>query len=196
VKVLAQFLTAASDARHFPVPGPPEIAFLGRSNVGKSSVINSLLGTKIARTSSTPGRTRSINFFTVRWPGRPKPEVIFTDLPGYGYAKVPKSMMASWRVLVNAYLEEAEALRLMFLLLDARRTPADYDKQMHHWTKAAGIDERVVLTKSDKLSNNQLAKSKTAIARELEIDTAAMIPASAVTKQGVDQVRREIVSRL
>ena len=164
---------------------------VGRSNVGKSSLINAVLKRKaIARVSQTPGKTQAIHFYLVN------DLFHIVDLPGYGYAKVPKSMMASWRVLVNAYLEEAEALRLMFLLLDARRTPADYDKQMHHWTKAAGIDERVVLTKSDKLSNNQLAKSKTAIARELEIDTAAMIPASAVTKQGVDQVRREIVSRL
>ena len=84
MRVLARFLAAATDAAHFPAPSLPEIAFLGRSNVGKSSVINSLVGAKMARTSSTPGRTRSINFFEIRWPGKPQPELIFADLPGYG----------------------------------------------------------------------------------------------------------------
>ena len=87
MRVLSRFVAAATDLAHFPAPALPEIAFLGRSNVGKSSVINSLLGAKIARTSSTPGRTRSINFFEIRWAGKPQPELIFADLPGYGYAK-------------------------------------------------------------------------------------------------------------
>ena len=88
MRVLTRFLAAATDATHFPAPSVPEVAFLGRSNVGKSSVINSLVGTKLARTSSTPGRTRSINFFEIRWAGKPRPELIFADLPGYGYAKI------------------------------------------------------------------------------------------------------------
>src|SRR5207245_1405899 len=117
------------------------------------------------------------------------------DLPGYGYAKVAKSTTASWRALVNSYLENTEALRLLFLLLDVRRTPGEQDKQMHEWTKAAGIDERILLTKSDKVSNNQLAKNKTTIARELGVDTAAMIPCSVVTRKGIEDVRREIASR-
>src|SRR6202161_3798864 len=89
---LSTFLTAATAVAHFPAPALPEVAFLGRSNVGKSSVINSLLGAKIAKTSSTPGRTRSINFFEVRWPGKPQAEVVFSDLPGYGYARVPREL--------------------------------------------------------------------------------------------------------
>jgi GTP-binding protein len=109
---------------------------------------------------------------------------------------VAKAVSHAWRELINAYLGESEALRLMFLLLDARRTPGDHDKQMHDWTTAAGIDERIVLTKSDKLSKNELIKNKTAIARELEVPTLEMIPWSAVTKQGIDEVRREIAARL
>src|SRR5579872_4436580 len=96
MRVLAHFMRSASDAGQFPAPLLPEVAFLGRSNVGKSSVINSLLGSKIAKTSSTPGRTRAINFFEIRWPGKPEPELIFADLPGYGYSRVPKEISAQW----------------------------------------------------------------------------------------------------
>src|SRR5271167_3088953 len=96
MRVLSQFIAAATDAGQFPAPTLPEIAFLGRSNVGKSSVINSLVGTKMAKTSSTPGRTRSINFFELRWPGKPEAELIFTDLPGYGYAKLSREISSQW----------------------------------------------------------------------------------------------------
>src|SRR5881227_2168883 len=106
MRVLAQFVTAATDPNQFPAPSLPEVAFLGRSNVGKSSVINSLLGAKIAKTSSTPGRTRSINFFEVRWPGKPKPELIFADLPGYGYAKVSRDVSEQWPSFIEPYLKE------------------------------------------------------------------------------------------
>src|SRR5262249_33253468 len=104
MRVLARFMIAASDVLHFPPPQLPEIAFLGRSNVGKSSVINSLVGSKIAKTSSTPGRTRSINFIEIRWPGRPRPELVFTDLPGYGYAKISREISAEWPKFVDPYL--------------------------------------------------------------------------------------------
>src|SRR5574340_480315 len=106
MKVFAKFLTAATDPAQFPPPGPPEIAFLGRSNVGKSSLINSLLGEKIAKTSSTPGRTRAINFFAVRRQGQPRPELLFVDLPGYGYAKLPREVTAEWPQFIEPYLEE------------------------------------------------------------------------------------------
>jgi GTP-binding protein len=164
---------------------------VGRSNVGKSSLINAVLKRKgVARVSRTPGKTQAIHFYLVN------DRFHLVDLPGYGYAKVPKAMLHSWRTLINAYLENAPALRLMFLLLDARRTPGDPDKQMHRWTRDAGIEERVLLTKSDKLSNNELTKSSKAIAAELQVKTEEVIPCSVVTKKGIEQVRREIASRL
>jgi len=164
---------------------------VGRSNVGKSSLINAVLKRKgIARVSQTPGKTQAIHFYLVN------EKFHLVDLPGYGYAKVPKSMTASWRSLVNSYLENAEELKLMFLLLDARRTPGDHDKQMHMWTRDAGIDERVLLTKSDKLSNNDMTKQEKEIATKLGIDQNSMIPCSVVTRKGIEDVRREIASRI
>src|ERR1700745_1726657 len=111
-------MTSATSAGQFPAPGLPEIAFLGRSNVGKSSVINSLVGAKIAKTSSTPGRTRSINFFEVRWPGKPQPELVFTDLPGYGYARVPREISGQWSGFIEPYLKERRSLALCLALVD------------------------------------------------------------------------------
>jgi len=164
---------------------------VGRSNVGKSSLINAVLNRKaVARVSQTPGKTQAIHFYLVN------DRFHIVDLPGYGYAKVAKTMMQSWRELVQGYLENADALRLIFLLLDVRREPAGQDVQMHDWTIAAGIDERIVLTKSDKLSNAQLANQRVAIAEDLGLTAAELLPFSAVTKKGVDEVRREITSRL
>jgi len=115
MRILARFMTSASDAAHFPAPSLPEIAFLGRSNVGKSSVINSLVGTKLARTSNTPGRTRSINFFEIRRAGHPKPELLFTDLPGYGYAKVSREISQDWARFVDPTFSTGPASRSAWL---------------------------------------------------------------------------------
>src|SRR5438046_10648021 len=106
---MAQFVTEATDPNQFPPPSLPEVAFLGRSNVGKSSVINSLLGAKLARTSSTPGRTRAINFFEVRWAGKPQPEVVFADLPGYGYARVPRAISDHGSGFIETYLKDSSS---------------------------------------------------------------------------------------
>ncbi len=164
---------------------------VGRSNVGKSSLINAILKRKaVARVSQTPGKTQAVQFYLVN------DRFHIVDLPGYGYAKVSKEVKRSWGELVRSYLESAEAPRVIFLLLDARRTPSDEDRQMHEWTRAAGIDERVVLTKSDKLSNNQLARSRASVASELAIDVNDLIACSTVTKQGIESLRREIASRL
>jgi GTP-binding protein len=185
------FHRAAYQPGDFPRDGRPQFAMVGRSNVGKSSLINAVLNRKgIARVSQTPGKTQAVQFYLVN------EKFYIVDLPGYGYAKVPKSITASWGDLVRGYLESADALKLIFLLLDVRRTPGDHDLQMHQWAGSMNFEERIVLTKSDKLSTNQLTQAKRDIARELNIDDAAMIAASVVTKKGIDQIRREIISRL
>jgi GTP-binding protein len=164
---------------------------VGRSNVGKSSLINSVLKRKaVARVSQTPGKTQAIQFYLIN------EKFYIVDFPGYGYAKVPKDMARSWGQLVRGYLESADALRLIFILLDVRRTPSPEDRQMHDWTIASGIDERILLTKTDKLSNNQLVKSRTDIARELQLTEDRLINCSIVQKKGIDVVRREIAARL
>ena len=164
---------------------------VGRSNVGKSSVINAVLKRKgIARVSQTPGKTQAIQFYLIN------ERFYIVDFPGYGYAKVPRDIARSWGELVRGYLESADALKLIFILLDVRRTPSPEDRQMHDWTVASGIDERILLTKTDKLSNNQLGKSRAAIAKELQITEERLITSSVITKTGIEQVRREIASRL
>ncbi len=165
---------------------------VGRSNVGKSSLINAVLNRKgVARVSQTPGKTQAVQFYLIN------EKFYLVDLPGYGYAKVPKSMSRSWGELVRGYLENAAELRLIFLLLDVRRTPGEHDLQMHQWARElVDVDERIVLTKTDKLSNNQLVTGRRAIAKELELDEADLIAASAVTKKGIDQIRREMIARL
>ena len=164
---------------------------VGRSNVGKSSLINAVLNRKaVARVSQTPGKTQAVHFYLIN------ERFYIVDLPGYGYAKVPKDIKRSWGELVRGYLDSADALKVIFLLLDVRRVPTPDDLEMHDWTREAGIDERIVLTKSDKLSNNQLIQSRKSIAEELEIEPANLIAASAVTKNGIDAVRREIAQRL
>lgn len=164
---------------------------MGRSNVGKSSLINAIVKRKgVARVSQTPGKTQAIHFYLIN------EQFHLVDLPGYGYAKVSKSIMQQWGQLIRGYLDSADTLRLIVLLLDARRTPGEHDLQMHGWTHAAGIDERIVLTKTDKLSNNQLVKSRNDIAAEMKVDPAELIATSAVTKKGIDQIRREMFARL
>ena len=186
-----EFHRAAYHAGDFPRDQRPQFAMAGRSNVGKSKLINAVLNRKsIARVSQTPGKTQAVQFYMVN------ERFFLVDLPGYGYAKVPQSMRRGWGELVQSYVESNDALRLIFLLLDARRVPSGDDLQMHEWSRAAGVEERIVLTKTDKLSSNELAKSKARIARELAIDPQALIASSAVTKKGIEEVRREIASRL
>jgi GTP-binding protein len=165
---------------------------VGRSNVGKSSLINAVLNRKgIARVSQTPGKTQAIQFYLIN------EKFYLVDLPGYGYAKVPKSVVSTWGELMRSYLENAEDLKVIFLLLDIRRTPGEHDLVMHQWARTLpGIAEKIVLTKSDKLSNNQVAQQRRAIAALLEVDDEDLITTSVENKKGIDQIRREMIARL
>jgi GTP-binding protein len=190
MRVLARFMMSASDVTHFPAPSLPEVAFLGRSNVGKSSVINSLLGTKLAKTSSTPGRTRAINFFEVRWAGKPQPELIFADLPGYGYAKLSREISRQWSGFIDPYLNERPTLALCLSLVDVSVPPQNNDKQLLDFLSSSGRSFLVVATKSDRLSNNQLHNALNVLKREYP--GTPVLAFSARTGAGKDTLWREI----
>jgi GTP-binding protein len=190
MRVMARFMAAATDAAHFPAPSLPEVAFLGRSNVGKSSVINTLVDAKLARTSSTPGRTRSINFFEVRWPGKPNPEVIFADLPGYGYAKLSREISAEWPKFIEPYLNDRPTLALCLALIDVNVPPQDSDRHLLDFLNASGRNFLLIGTKSDRLSNNQLRNALKSLADVYPTDT--VIPFSSKTRVGRDEVWNKI----
>jgi GTP-binding protein len=179
------FLLSATDIAHFPAEsktyGAPEVAFLGRSNVGKSSLINSLLGSKQAHTSSTPGRTRAINFFALHEGAgdkmKQRPTLIFADLPGYGYAKISKSISAEWPKFIEPYLADRDALALCICLVDTNIPPQPSDTQLISYFKQTQRPYLVVGTKADKLSNNVLAKSIAALKREHGVDEVLAVSA-------------------
>ena len=187
---MSRFIAAATDAAQFPVPSVPEVAFLGRSNVGKSSVINSLVGTKLARTSSTPGRTRSINFFEIRWPGKPRAELIFADLPGYGYAKVSRDVSQEWPKFIEPYLNQRSTLALCVALIDVNVPPQQSDRQLLDFLSASGRQVLLVATKSDRLSNNQLHNVLRTLAQEYPL--ARLLPYSSKTGAGRDELWKQI----
>jgi GTP-binding protein len=193
VRVAAQFMLSALDAAHFPKPGTPEVAFLGRSNVGKSSLINSLLGEKLAKTSSTPGRTRAINFFAVRRAGRSAPELLFADLPGYGYAKLSKEISAEWPKFIEPYLEQRQTLALSIVLVDSNIPPQDKDKALVDWLKFHHRPFVVIGTKADRVSNNVLSNSLRSLKQAFGIET--LLPYSTKTGAGRNELWREIGAR-
>ena len=176
----AAFLRAAARVTDLPPPGPPEVAFAGRSNVGKSSAINALANRRaLARTSKTPGRTQTINFYTLGDDAR------LVDLPGYGYARVPQSMRAQWRELVGAYLEAATALVGVVLLMDARHPLTTLDLQLIEWLGEQRL--LVLLSKADKLSRSAQAELLRNVRRQLGRHSVTLF--SSVTRQGVEECR-------
>jgi GTP-binding protein len=192
MKVLARFVTSAADPRQFPPPGAPEIAFLGRSNVGKSSLINSLVANKIAKTSNTPGRTQTINFFQIRRPGKPNPDFVFADLPGYGYARVPKEISAQWQNFINPYLEMREPLVLCLSLVDVTIPPQRLDMQLLEWLRDRGRNFVVVATKADRIGGNQLRNSLQKLRDQLELPLERIIPFSSKARLGHEELWRAI----
>ena len=180
-----KFLLSALDAKHFPAPSVPEVAFLGRSNVGKSSLLNALVGEKAAKVSSTPGRTRAINFFQLT-DDKERPRILLADLPGYGYAKISKSISAEWPKFIEPYLAERETLKLCICLVDSNIPPQPSDGKLLEWLRHVGRDFLVVATKTDRLSGNQRTRNLSAIKREFELDE--LLPVSAKTNSGVKEL--------
>lgn len=161
-----------------------EIAFAGKSNVGKSSLINALMNRKsLARTSSQPGKTQTINFYNVN------NEIYFVDLPGYGYAKVSEEIKAKWGKMIERYLKKSKQLKAVFLLIDIRHEPSANDKQMYSWILSNGFSPIIIATKADKISRNQLQKHVKMVKEGLKVEKGTVvIPFSAQTKQGRDEI--------
>lgn len=187
--VSAEFIKSAFKEADWPRDPKPEIAFLGRSNVGKSSLMNSLLDVRgLARTSSTPGRTQAVNFFLINEKFR------FVDLPGYGYARAPKDVKAKWNAAATDYLASRTQLVLSIHLVDSRHEPTNQDLQLHEWLVHHDKPNLIVATKSDKLSNNELRKNIDRARRVLESDD--VLPFSMVTGRGREEVWRVIEGAL
>ena len=162
----AEFILSASTTRQFPAPTLPEIAFAGRSNVGKSTLSNSLLNRKkLVETSATPGKTQLINFFKIN------EQFYFVDLPGYGYAKVPEGVRRKWQNLVEAYLSERETLRNVVLIIDCRHNPTVQDRQLLEWLEYYQRPSLIVASKIDKLKRGQVRKNLEKIKHDLSIDS-------------------------
>jgi GTP-binding protein len=185
MRYTTQFLLSAMAAEQFPAPDAPEIAFLGRSNVGKSSLLNTLTGEKSAKVSSTPGRTRAINFFALQDQGQ-RTKLIFADLPGYGYAKISKSISEGWPSFIEPYLAMRSTLKLCVCLVDANVPAQQSDRQLIDWLRAEGRDFTVVATKVDRLSGNERTRNLLSLKKGLELDE--ILPISAKTGHGVKEL--------
>src|ERR1700756_5399277 len=177
MRLVPKFLLSAVAPEHFPdaarTADAPEIAFLGRSNVGKSSLINALLGSREAKVSSTPGRTRAINFFALHEGTAQKfnqrPALIFSDLPGYGYAKISKSISAEWPKFIEPYLAERETLKLCICLVDSNIPPQQSDGKLLEWLRHVRREFLVVATKTDRLSGNARTRNLAVIRNTFEL---------------------------
>jgi GTP-binding protein len=185
--VTSEFVVSSGKPDSFPKDRLPEIAFLGRSNVGKSSLINALTGQRrLAFTSNTPGRTQTINFYRIDG------AFYFVDLPGYGYARVPPEVMAEWKNLIESYLQERETLKLACLVLDARRGWMEKDLDLKRWLEQRGRPFLVVATKTDKLNRSVQERGLSAIRQE----GVEPLPFSAPTGRGVREIWQAITKTI
>jgi len=179
----AEFVTSAVKPSQYPEARCPEVAFAGRSNVGKSSLINTLVNRKrLVKTSSTPGRTQLINFFSVN------SAFSLVDLPGYGYAKVPASVRSKWGPMIETYLKGRETLKAVVLILDVRRTPGIEEKNFIDWLALYRRAAILVATKADKLSASARQKQRQAIAGIMDVEPSTLILFSAKTRMGKPEV--------
>lgn len=180
----ARFETTAVKAEQYPTGIIPEVAFVGRSNVGKSSIINTLLNRKsLARVGAAPGKTRVINFYNV------DNKLYFVDLPGYGYAKVSKKEQLKWGTMIETYLNMRKQLGLIIMIIDIRHLPTENDKIMHLWLKERKIPYAIAATKADKISKSQVNTNINNIRKSLGIDDQIpVIPVSSKTKQGREKL--------
>ena len=184
--IQAEFVISAVSTSDFPREGIPEIVFAGRSNVGKSSLINRLAGNaKLARTSSTPGKTQSINFFRIN------DAFFFVDLPGFGYAKAGKFAIQQWKKLIENYFENRPAIVLVIQLVDSRMSPTSLDLRLSEWLAKLKIPRMIVATKSDKLSNNQRGAAMRSISNLLE--TQSVVMSSAETGTGCKEIWKRVL---
>lgn len=184
----AEFITSAVNSQGYPEGNLPEIALAGRSNVGKSSLINKFLNRKnLAKTGNTPGKTQMLNFYNIN------DEFTFVDLPGYGYAKVSKAMQANWGKMMNEYFSRRENLQAVLQVVDIRHSPSAEDRQMHGFLRTRGIPVLVVATKADKISRGKWPKHLKEIAQALEIpDWKMILPYSAETGLGVAELHQAV----
>lgn len=173
-----------------PANNLPEVAFAGKSNVGKSSLINALMNRKsYARTSAQPGKTQTINFYNIN------EAIYFVDLPGYGYAKASKTEVEKWGKMIEKYLRTSKQLKCVFLLVDIRHDPGNNDKIMYEWVTANGYTPVIIATKLDKIKRSQISKQVAAIRSTLGADEAVIIPFSATSKQGREEIY-EIIDQI
>ena len=179
-------MLSAMAAEQFPPADVPEIAFLGRSNVGKSSLLNALVGEKAAKVSQTPGRTRAINFFQLSEEGKSKRKFIFADLPGYGYAKISKSISAEWPKFIEPYLADRPTLALCICLVDSNIPAQKGDQMLIDWLRSVGRDFAVVATKADRLSGNERVRNLAALKKDLQIDS--LLAVSSKTGYGLKEL--------
>ena len=186
----AEYATTAVKPDQFPSTGRPEVAFVGRSNVGKSSLINALLNRKkLARTSQHPGKTRTINFFNV------EDRLYFVDLPGYGYAKVSKSESEKWGQMVDGYLKDRPQLKHIFLLMDIRHEPSAGDRQIYEWCMYYQLPFTIIATKSDKIKRSQMQKHLAIIRKALEVEKPPM-PFSSESWEGREALWQVIEAQI